>query len=47
MITYPSTFELPTSDPLTGLLSPAYFRHLLREELIQQAQEAATRSACS
>lgn len=40
MITYPSTFELPTSDPLTGLLSPAYFRHLLREELIQQAQEA-------
>lgn len=39
MINYPSTFEMPTADPLTGLLSPAYFRHLLREKLIQQAQE--------
>ncbi|MEX1158172.1 MAG: GGDEF domain-containing protein [Thermomicrobiales bacterium] len=40
MNTYPSTFEMPTSDSLTGLLSPAYFRHLLREDLIRQAQEA-------
>ncbi|HEX5166269.1 MAG TPA: diguanylate cyclase [Thermomicrobiales bacterium] len=40
MISYPSTFEMPTTDPLTGLLSPAYFRHLLREDLIRQAQEA-------
>ncbi len=35
---YPTTFELPTTDKLTGLLSSAYFRHLLRESLLPQAQ---------
>jgi len=37
-MTYPATFELSTTDNLTGLLNPAYFRHLLREELLTQAQ---------
>src|SRR6476661_8441014 len=37
-ITYPSTFELPTTDKLTGLLSGLYFRHLLRETLLPQVQ---------
>lgn len=36
---HPLTFELATTDKLTGLLSTAYFRHLLREELLPQAQE--------
>jgi diguanylate cyclase len=33
---YPATFEMATTDKLTGLLSSAYFRHLLREELLPQ-----------
>jgi len=37
---YPTTFELPTTDTMTGLLSSAYFRHLLRESLIPQAQSS-------
>lgn len=36
---HPATFELPTSDPLTELLTAAYFRHLLREQLVPQARE--------
>ncbi|MGH9174419.1 MAG: GGDEF domain-containing protein, partial [Vicinamibacterales bacterium] len=40
MVTYPSTFEIPTTDPLTGLLSQPYFRRLLREELIPAAQRS-------
>ncbi|MDQ2809578.1 MAG: diguanylate cyclase [Chloroflexota bacterium] len=35
---YPSTFEMPTTDPMTGLLNATYFRHLLREQLMPQAQ---------
>lgn len=35
---YPQTFELPTTDTLTGLLTPPYFRHLLREELLPHAR---------
>jgi diguanylate cyclase (GGDEF)-like protein len=35
---YPATFELPTTDPLTGLVIAPYFRHLIREELIPQAE---------
>ena len=38
-ISYPTTFEMPTTDGLTGLLTPFYFRHLLREELIPRARE--------
>lgn len=34
---YPATFELPTTDSLTGLLSSAYFRHLLRGEVLPTA----------
>ncbi|MBI3734046.1 MAG: diguanylate cyclase [Chloroflexi bacterium] len=37
-MSYPKTFALPTTDELTGLLSAAYFRHLLREQLLPQAQ---------
>lgn len=37
---YPATFELPTTDTMTGLLTAAYFRHLLREELLPRAQES-------
>lgn len=37
---YPTTFELPTTDALTGLLTTAYFRHLLRTELLPRAQES-------
>lgn len=40
MSTYPATFELPTTDGLTGLLVAPYFRHLLREELLPQASES-------
>lgn len=36
--THPSTFEVPTTDKLTGLLSMAYFRHLLREDLLPEAE---------
>lgn len=35
---YPVTFELPTTDSMTGLLNAAYFRHLLREKLLPEAQ---------
>jgi diguanylate cyclase (GGDEF)-like protein len=35
----PATFELTTTDKLTGLLSADYFRHVLREELLPAAQE--------
>lgn len=35
---YPATFEEPTTDRMTGLVSGAYFRHLLREELLPQAK---------
>jgi diguanylate cyclase len=38
-MTRPAMFELATTDRLTGLLSVAYFRHLLREELVPAAQE--------
>lgn len=38
-INYPSTFELPTTDGLTGLPTSHYFRHLLREEILPQASE--------
>jgi diguanylate cyclase (GGDEF)-like protein len=36
---YPPTFELPTTDSLTGMTIAPYFRHLLREEMIPQADE--------
>lgn len=35
---YPATFELPTTDTTTGLLTAPYFRHLLREQLVPQAE---------
>lgn len=35
---YPTTFELPTTDKLTGFLTSAYFRHLLREQLVPHAK---------
>src|SRR5689334_15553807 len=31
---YPATFELPTTDGLTGLLTGPYFRHLVQETLL-------------
>lgn len=34
----PATFELATTDKLTGLLSADYFRHLLREQALPAAQ---------
>lgn len=37
-MTYPATFEIPTSDNLTGLLNSMYFRHLVREKLLPEAQ---------
>jgi diguanylate cyclase (GGDEF)-like protein len=37
-VNHPTTFELPTKDPLTGLLTGAYFRHVLRETLIPEAK---------
>jgi diguanylate cyclase len=37
---YPSTFELSTTDTLTGLLTMPYFRHLLRAELLPQARSS-------
>jgi diguanylate cyclase len=37
---HPTTFEMPTSDPLTGLLNALYFRHLLREEVMPAAQQS-------
>ncbi len=44
-MSYPSTFELPTTDSLTGLLTSAYFRHLLREDVLPQAH--ASDDPCS
>jgi diguanylate cyclase len=41
-MTYSTTFELPTTDSLTGLLSTAYFRHLLREQVLPQAEGGDT-----
>lgn len=38
-MSYPATFEIATTDSLTGLLGSTYFRHLLREELLSQARE--------
>jgi diguanylate cyclase (GGDEF)-like protein len=37
---YPATFELPTTDPQTGLVTGPYFRYLLREELIPAAERS-------
>jgi diguanylate cyclase (GGDEF)-like protein len=37
---YPATFELPTTDSQTGLVTGPYFRHLLREELIPAAERS-------
>lgn len=37
---YPTTFELSTTDGLTELLTSAYFRHLLRDPLLPQAQQS-------
>lgn len=37
---YPATFELPTTDTATDLLTAPYFRHLLREELLPQAEKS-------
>lgn len=34
----PSTFEMPTTDQLTGLLTADYFRHLLRSERLPAAE---------
>jgi len=35
---YPATFEVATTDALTGLLTAPYYRHLLREQAIPQAR---------
>jgi diguanylate cyclase (GGDEF)-like protein len=35
---YPATFELRATDELTGIPTAAYFRHLLRETLLPQAE---------
>jgi diguanylate cyclase (GGDEF)-like protein len=37
MTSYPATFEVPTTDALTGLIGSAYFRHLLRDEILPEA----------
>ncbi len=37
-MTYPTTFELPTTDGLTDLLTSAYFRHVLREQTIPRVE---------
>jgi diguanylate cyclase (GGDEF)-like protein len=39
MVDYPRTFELATTDTLTGLLAAPYFRHLLHEELLPTAKQ--------
>jgi diguanylate cyclase (GGDEF)-like protein len=36
----PTTFELPTTDDMSGLLNAEYFRHLLREERVKEADES-------
>jgi diguanylate cyclase (GGDEF)-like protein len=35
---YPITFEMPTTDQLTGLLTADYFRHLLRTQHLPAAE---------
>ncbi|MBX0330974.1 diguanylate cyclase [Oscillochloris sp. ZM17-4] len=35
---HPSTFEMPTTDQMTGLLTADYFRHLLRTERLPAAE---------
>src|SRR5688500_13668408 len=37
---YPTTFELPTTDKLTELVTSTYYRHLLREQLIPDAEQS-------
>lgn len=37
---YPATFELPTTDEGTGLVTGPYFRHLLRDVLLPQADRS-------
>lgn len=37
---YPATFELPTTDEGTGLVTGPYFRHLLREHLLPEAERS-------
>jgi diguanylate cyclase (GGDEF)-like protein len=37
---YPATFELPTTDAQTELVTGPYFRHLLREELLPEAERS-------
>src|SRR5947209_20339819 len=39
LMNHPATFEMSTTDSLTGLLSAVYFRHLLRESLVPTAEE--------
>jgi diguanylate cyclase (GGDEF)-like protein len=39
---HPSTFELPTTDVLTGLCNEPYGRYLLRERLLPQAGNETT-----
>ena len=39
-MTHPATFQIATTDSLTGLLASAYYRHLLREELLPQAKSS-------
>jgi diguanylate cyclase (GGDEF)-like protein len=39
-MTFPTTFELPTTDSMTGLVNSYYFRHLLREKLLPEAQSS-------
>lgn len=36
---HPATFQLSTTDQLTGLLASAYYRHLLRDTLLPKAEE--------
>lgn len=37
---HPLTFEMPTTDKLTGLLNMTYFRHLLREDCLPKSVES-------
>jgi diguanylate cyclase len=39
---YPPTFEQPTTNTLTGLLSDPYFRYLLRETILPRARADET-----
>jgi diguanylate cyclase len=40
MITYPNTFELPTQDKMTGLLTRYYFDYLFQEVELPKAKES-------